>query len=378
MKSFSKQLNNLSEKTVTAENADCSKIFAMVHNQTDGLKMPTNVGKERRFMKNKTIKALAASLVAVMVLTIGVGAFNSWDYRGLFGMLFSSGEHGELHEIPHTIRPQVSNMINNSDNLEIDILGIAGDNQNIHIIAKLIPKNGYIPNTDHYSLIVSGFTSNVNFIPAGDCSVCTDVVYFRESQEQEGCYCTMIPVIPQTIGFGSGGFTLLGDDDDGIIVSGKLEYYGASDGDGYLGGLESGYIHMGLQYWEVCFDTGFVGEPQVVMTFDLLVDYDFSVMRTVEINNNWIKHINITPISVRFTIFGNIYAYNENVFKDIKITFKDGDTLNSCSEGIGTTIFGGNADNDGNTLTICIVPLSVPFDVNEVYSITVNDVEIVL
>jgi hypothetical protein len=63
-------------------------------------------------LKSRPLKAIAVALAAALVLTIGVGAVNDWDYSNIFGKLFGGNFNNSEFAVPHTIKPQVSNMKN--------------------------------------------------------------------------------------------------------------------------------------------------------------------------------------------------------------------------------------------------------------------------
>jgi hypothetical protein len=296
----------------------------------------------------RAMRMAAAAIAATVALTIGVGAATGWNYGNVFGLLFGSGNdvEAELHGMGNRLMPEVTNMANSSENLDLEILGIAGDDRNIHVIAKLTPKNGYVPNLDHYMLSMRGFTPLVGELEPG-----------------------------VSMGFGVGELQLLSEDESGMIISVQLSYTSSNIFDNnQVNGLEEGYLHMAFVYWEHCFDSGFIGDQETHMTFDLLVDYDFSISRKVEVNESvtlygstaLLKAIEITPISVRYSYIVNDINLRRHTFEPVTITFKNGDTLSSCehsmASGHGTDNF--MTDN---------VPFTTPFDVNEVYSVTIGD-----
>ncbi|MCL2693889.1 MAG: hypothetical protein FWE60_02150 [Oscillospiraceae bacterium] len=79
-KSFLRRLDNLS-KDITAENADTVKIFALVHNQTDGLRKP-----EKKQKRAKVLRVVfTAAMSVVMVFSVATAA--SAEFREMvFGM----------------------------------------------------------------------------------------------------------------------------------------------------------------------------------------------------------------------------------------------------------------------------------------------------
>jgi hypothetical protein len=88
-KSFLQQLGNLSED-ITAENADVRKIFALVHNQTDGLEMP--VKKQGGVKPFRAVLVTAMSLVVMFTVIMTASA----EFREMILAMFTPTETVEI------------------------------------------------------------------------------------------------------------------------------------------------------------------------------------------------------------------------------------------------------------------------------------------
>jgi hypothetical protein len=301
----------------------------------------------------KTLRTAAVAAAAAIALTVGVGAATGLN-GNVFTLLFGGGDNSEveLHKLGHTFAPEVSNMVNHSDNLDIEILGVAGDTQNIHVIAKLVPKNGYEPNVNDYLLTMRGFTPLTGRDNLGVSSG------------------------------GAGALQILDTDETGITVSVQLNYTRMGL-DGTYGGLEAGHIHMYLINFN--WDEKGGSNLEDVATFDVLVDYDFSVSRSVDVNENveiggmpyMLRTIELTPISLRYTtdylVESPSMRFTGNF--NASITFNCGKVTEidetAISGGGGFSGLGGD-EGDDNGVMVFNMSFDVPFDVNEVYSVTID------
>jgi hypothetical protein len=310
-------------------------------------------------------------LIAFAVFAGGVvtvGAVNDWDYASLFSSIFWGSQHGELHQLAHTIRPEVREAFNavagekNSGRYEIDVLGIAGDNRAFYMVFEMKDNTGRIKDLD-FILQIYDFTPNS-----------TGKSIVREAN----------------------GGELIGD----FFINYSAQYKPLSQ-------TRNSVIYaVGFELSDLIFEPGYVhfmfyervmsGDPYPdIHFFDVLIDYDFSAMRTFEVNEitnmpPWsnaeqdndvpvmLKTVEITPIAVRLLLeYGE---YNT----DVKIKFKNGDALYSAHNIIhahGSAV-GLEQDEHGNTIVwgdyIYNIHFDTPYDLNEVYSVTVGDIEIPL
>jgi hypothetical protein len=304
----------------------------------------------KRVTKLKPLKLAAAGLAAALALTVGVGAANGWNYGNIFGMLFGdTGGAVEMFNLGHVTHPEVTNMENFSDKLDLEVLGIAGDDQNLFVIIKLTPKKGYTPSIEDYFLTMTGYT----------------------------------PEEPNPLSgrsWSNGVMSLLHQDEDGIIASVAINYasFEVSAEGSEIGGLGKGIAHMsfGSMSEKVAF------EP--LITFDVSVDYNFTAVRRVELNQNGsetpLQSIELTPISLRYTTRYNSDSGSRRAGHRFgttaSITLNNGDVI-EFDESMSAGGFA-STDSDGNSVMVNHYSFAVPFDVSEVYSVTIDGNEFVL
>jgi hypothetical protein len=314
--------------------------------------------RKRRFI---ALKAAAVAAAAALILTVGVGAFTG-SYTGVFGMLFG-GENGgevEMFDLGHTVRPEVTNMVSETDNLELEVLGIAGDNRMLYLVFELTAKNGYTLNTPEYFLSVSGFEP---FEAAQNMS------------EHRGW------------GVSSNGFNILERGENSVIIA-QVFHYGEVCLENGSGGLSQGHVSMEL-------NARGTTEPIInLISFDILLDYDFGAVRTLELGERYefakgdttvshlVTKLEITPISVRFTIEYESMPDRDNSLFLFEmpwiITFVNGETMSfdhdrfECptSRLYGVGVFDGEG---GSGFQEFVAAFERPFDVSQVYSVTLGE-----
>jgi hypothetical protein len=316
------------------------------------------VRKSRRFAK---MKVLAASLAAALALTISVGAFNDWDYSSLFGMMFSNSGDDELHELAHTIRPETQNMVNPFDNIEVDVLGITGDAQTLHMIIEVKLNNRYRLKVEDYHLGLQAFT--------------------REGENERFSDFAIM----QT------GLQILSQNRNRVILSATYNFMS------YEGGVFTpgrGVAHMAFYKGEM-FRMAQNDRDDVIF-FDVPVELDFAATRTFEVGEYsnmplWgtvgthpvlafgegettpvlLLSAEITPLSVRFETKGqNLGDYDFGAA--VRIVFKDGSVMysrNDSSSGSGS-----RCPQDENASYT--VNFRRPFSLDSVYSVTIGDIEL--
>jgi len=371
MKSFLKQLDDLSEKTVIAENSDYDKISAIVHNRTNELKIP--VRKTNRYIKSKAVRIFAASIALVIVLTFSAAALNDWNFSNVFGELFKSGDNIEF-ELPHTIKPEINNIVNPLKNIDLEVLGIAGDDKALYIVVEF---KGNIDNIKDYEFSVYDFTpfgaekSLFGFAPLGT----EESKKNAQSDDAEFMNYSMNTLI-------------LSETKNNVIMAFGFEFISNFT-------LEKGYLHFTFYDRNAANDNESYEESMArCMFFDVLIDYEFWAKKIFEVNkitnmpahigdgSEWdygfnqgpifpifLKSVEITPIAVRFTTNSN---GNYFVTNSVLIKFKNGDTLFSGIDSLG--ISGGG--EVGKDITHR-VHFNTPYDLNDIYSVTVGDIEIV-
>jgi hypothetical protein len=314
--------------------------------------------KPQRFTK---MKVLAASLAAALALTISAGALNDWDYASLFGMLFSNSSDEELHELAHTIRPEVQNMVNPLDNIAVDVLGVTGDAQTLHMIIEVRLNNRYRLKVEDYHLGLQAFT--------------------REGENERFSDF----VIMQT------GLQVLSQNRNRMILSATYNFM-TQDGNVFTPG--HGVAHMAF-YKGKMFRMA-QGDRDDVILFDVPIELDFAATRTFEVgeysnmplwsgagthlglafgegetSSVFLISAEITPLSVRFETRGqNLGDYDFGAA--VRIVFKDGSVMysrNDTSSGSGS-----RCPQDENASYT--VNFRTPFSLDSVYSVTIGDIEL--
>jgi hypothetical protein len=359
MKSFLRQLGDLSEN-ITPANADNGKILSMVYSRTGEIKPP--VKKRRSF---SAMRAAAVFLAMIIVLVLGVGAFNEWNYSDVFGELFKSAETRIPKEIAHTIKPEVrtaanpiSGTVNSSE--DIEVLGVGGDSMALYLVIEIKAYRSDLS----YSLDMYDFTP----VATGK-----SVVAAANGEDFFINYSSSMQILSETrdsvimaIGFGFENITL----------------------------NEKGWASF--LFYDIRQYSKEEDRRDDMIFFDVLLDYDFSAAKTFEVNkianmpacigdgSEWsykfgesptipvlLKTVEITPVVVRYVI----EEYEGNIFNNnsVRITFKNGDVMDSRNN----TLHGaGGTDDQG----YCIYynHFDTPYDLSEVYSVTIGDIELVL
>jgi len=323
--------------------------------------------KQRRPFSPKKIVAIAFA-ATFFALTVTAGAASGWDYPSLFGSIFGGSGHTEIRQLTHTIKPEVresANMITgekNSGRYEVDVLGIAGDNRALYMVFEVSVDGKAI---DDYNFILQAydFTSNAT----------------GKSLSQE--LNTGEPERNFFINF-SAQHRIISKSKTSTVYAVGFEFIDLV--------LENGYMHFML-YARVN-----QGDPAPDMHFfDVLIDYDFSAVKTFEVNQIsnippspqndvkdsvpvMLKTVEVTPIAVRIVTEGALYDHEDSV----KIKFKNGDVLSSVSNSINASGFTYALEQDehGNTTKwgdgTLNIHFDTPYDLNDVYSVTVGDVEL--
>jgi hypothetical protein len=319
--------------------------------------------KEVFIMKRTPFKAMkiaAVAAAAALVLTagaIGVGAATGWNYSGIFSSLFGGGDLGNLGV---SEMPSVTNMRNNSDNLELEVLGIAGDDQMLHMVVKFIPKNGYVIDVNDEFGVLHGYSLTMrNFTP----------------DERE---------FPGASSWGGGGSPQVIEQLEcgSVIVSVGISFSTFSD-DGISGGWVKGVAAMELYTIE-----GRLDRLDSIMSFNVAVDYDFSTIRTVEVGKSvtfgdsegFLRDIKITPISVRYTIeLSGITGDYPGFFSGwggdgeiTSVTLSSGEVIVSSDSASGG---GGFYDENGDGFMTISLNFAIPFDVDDVVAVTIGGIE---
>jgi hypothetical protein len=305
------------------------------------------IKKEKNMKKLTSIKAAAIAVAAIMTLTLGVGAANEWNYSNVFVMLFSD-ENGELadlsdYDIGHVIQPEITGVKNRYKDIDFNVLGIAGDSQSLFIIIEYIGEN----------LDVINMPS-----PA--------IRNFKSAETGKSLL---------NGNWGSGGTAqVLSETDNGIIAGHTFEISGFS--------LEKGYLHMATH--------------DNKLSFKALIDYDFGKSINLDVNEianlpqfvgysnepgvtnidenlipMLIKSVEVTPIAVRYTT--DTEAYTDTSGYAVTINLKNGKTLNSKDNARS----GGSSGEIGKDMTHS-VHFDTPFNLDEVYSVVIGDLEIIL
>lgn len=142
--------------------SDYKRIFDKITpNESDSVFLKNVVRKAGAMEKNHKISkksvAAFAAVGAAAVLTISVGAVNSWDYAGIFGRLF--GENTENVEKISAV-PKVNILSNTFEKLEFEFAGIAGDSNTMFLIMDITATDGTILPYDEkvQETIYTGYT----------------------------------------------------------------------------------------------------------------------------------------------------------------------------------------------------------------------------
>jgi hypothetical protein len=286
----------------------------------------------KRVMGFKPLKIAAAGVAAALVLTIGVGAFNGWDYGGLFAMLFG-GYDIELDGLGHMIEPEVSNKTYYTDELEVEILGIIGDDRAFYTLIEVTHKSG-----------------------------CIAHMWNRQDVNSWNYYFNLHKFTPERTGVvedvnGMSSLTILSREQDRVIMAAMFDF------DETL--LEKGYAHITLNTspWDA--------EMEKLVSFDILVDYEFTAARVLPVTeiNGASAEIEITPIAVRISLENNNPSYNGfalDLLCGMKLTFNDGRTISFNDNSFG----GSGGESCG------IVFFRNPVDLDELAYVTVGGVRI--
>ncbi|MCL2755298.1 MAG: hypothetical protein FWD35_06260 [Oscillospiraceae bacterium] len=316
------------------------------------IKEVTVMMNQKAFKKPRAfrpLKVLAVAAAAVIALTVAVGAATDWKYGNVFSGLFGGGDIGNLGISEN---PAVSKMRSTTDNIDLEVLGIAGDDQLIHMVVKLTPKNGYVIDVFNYSLHME------NFNPA---------------RGRHG-----------VAGWGSGGLDFIEQLEDGSVIASSAISFNRIVADGSTGGWSKGTASMVL----IKLDFSEKATSDTVMTFDVLVDYNFSAIRSLDVGEVldlgttygseaevFLRKIDITPISVRYTIEVNENNHDPHKSRDddglpvVSVTLASGEVIEAGDELSGG---GGIIDDEGNGFMAYSRGFAVPFDVDDVVAVTIN------
>jgi hypothetical protein len=290
------------------------------------------------------VRVLAASLAAVMVLTLGVGAFNGWDYSRVFNGIFGNTEEVK---VPHTINPEVRNMVNTFDNLELNVLGVAGDDKAFYMIVEFEKKNGYELDFLKNSLYYFGFAP-----------INTENSPFSGSQQS--------------------AWQISEDDNKAVWVK-AIEFHQFV--------MDKGWASFGYGVYGDCEETGELAIiSQEKITFDVLIDYNFGAKKTFKVNKIsnipqrnvsatpvLIKEVEVTPIAVRYVTELNANIDSAN---SVQIKLNNGDIIDTI---VDNFTWGGRNERGGDVeATYVSVYFDLPYDLDEVYSVIIGDLEIVL
>ncbi|MCL2633988.1 MAG: hypothetical protein FWD34_05675 [Oscillospiraceae bacterium] len=329
--------------------------------------------KKKRIWQFTPVRVLAASVAAVMVLTIGVGALNDWNFSNVFGGVFGSGNSD--FELPHTIKPEVTNKVNPLKKVDLEVLGIAGDDRALYMVVEF---KG-ITDINDYELGLFDFTaftagqSRFGLAPLG-------TEESKQNAQREDAEFISYSVSKN----------ILSESNNSIIIAYGYEFMNLV--------LEKGYMHFMLVDERTMTgndnNQNYEESLAKVMTFDVLLNYDFSAVRSFEINQItnlahrdgeitfpvMLNSVEITPIAVRFTInceeLWDEYGFNHQAYDfdySVWIKLKNDETMFSGSDSIG----GGGYGLFGGDMNYA-VHFDTPYDLNDVYSVTIGDVEIVL
>ena len=240
-------------------------------------------------------------------------------------------------------------MVNTFDNLDINVLGIAGDDRAFYMIVEFEKKNGYELKFSKNSLIFTGFaTENEIISPYHGCN--TSYWKISETDNKE--------IWVQAVEFNR------------FIMS--------------KGWASFGYGAHGYEVNDSPFEL--IGEEKI--TFDVLIDYDFTAKRVFEVDEisniplhnggfapMFIKEVEITPIGVRYDVM-ELETYIDSA-NSVQIKFNNSDVIDAI---VNNFVWGGRIESDGNVeaTTYVGVYFDEPYDLDEVYSVTIGDLEIVL
>jgi len=289
--------------------------------------------KERKPMKKFTpIKAVVVATATILALTLGVGAATGWNYTNLFSSIFGNTDIG----IPHTINPDVTVLKNELKDVNLNVLGVAGDDKTLVLIVEFTGKNkpnfGYA-GIGEYSMRLTGFTGKPKGAGWG--------------------YSMSHEVISQT--------------DESEVVAFIYSFGGNTFG------LENGTASFS---WSKLgshnYDDAYV--------FDVAIDYDFSAKRSFDVDktvslgdtSRFIKSVEVTPIAVRFKT--DTDSFNDLFMKDIiKINLKNGDVIDSKNSFMGLS-GGSNSEID---FIEHIMLFNTAYDLSDVYSVEIGDLVLV-
>jgi hypothetical protein len=354
------------------------KVPGNFHNSvTDALNTIDNEEKIKIMKKPirfTPIKVLAAAMATVLVMTLGVGAANGWSFANVFGGLFSNSEGGVL---AHTIKPEVRASIHptlgelpmssNALGLDFEVLGIAGDNKSLYIVIEFIGEKAKAL----FNLDMWNFTPDSSGLPL--------VV-----EDEYGFY----------IDYSGGGPEILAETENSVKVAFSYEFTNLT--------LEKGWASF--SYYEIkMYDESDENRnnpnriPDDMIFFDVLIDYDFlsSVMFDVyeEVNmpvmiddengiyyafekyefGEWTQttpvllgQVEISPLAVRFTSESLTGAHYDRL-SSVRVKFNNGDVLYSGHDSI-----------HGSGAEFYTIHFNTPFDLDDVYSVTIGDFELLL
>jgi len=322
--------------------------------------------KEIKIMKKQkkftAIKAVAAAVAAMMVLTIGIGAANNWDYTNVFGGLFGSTE------IPHSIQPQVRAAVCPETGktlptpadmgIDLEVLGVAGNDKTFYMVIEL--KDYDIEND-------------------GDINL--DLFKFN-------------PVIGKAVlePNYSGGGGIISEDENSITLSYQFNLTDMK--------LKKGWGSFSFYKSN--------DDYSQIVCFDVLIDYNFSSKadkKTFNVNQTsnmptyidngegfapssyeWgegptfpvlIKDVEITPISVLVTTDTDYSIMEVDRNSSIMIKFKNGDVWKGWC--LGENGSGGHGGyHEIHKSSYFAIDFNTAIDLNNVYSVTVGDIELVL
>jgi hypothetical protein len=326
--------------------------------------------ESKKSKKFKPLKMAAAGVAAALALTIGVGAINGWNYSNVFGGLFRSGTEA-FEFIPHTIVPQVRNGVNPLTGVEtspkgaVDVLGVAGDSKALYVVAEI--RGDFINDSSLIGFQVLDFTP----ISTGE-----SVVRTVNGGEFIGDFFIDY----------SGGTQVLSEGNNSKIVAFAFEFVNLV--------LEKGWVSFA--FYDMSPSSVPEDERDDIIVFDVLLDYDFTAIRIFEVcavsnmplswldeNNNeygfgesptvpvLLESVEVTPIAVR--IVTEITEYSG--INSVLITFKDGSTMFSGEDFLHGCNGGGTWSREDAVEQK--IHFNAPFDLDDVHSVTVGDIEIV-
>jgi hypothetical protein len=306
-----------------------------------------------------------------LVLAVGVGAAAGWNYGDVFSGIFGSRD-GEIFEIPNTIRPEmrsIANPVSGTHNSadDITVLGMAGDGKALYMVLEV---KGFNPRLNH-NLDLFDFTASATGESLmrtmndgellGDFHIDYSSNMYIRSQTRRSAVIA--------VGFDFGNFELNESGWLSFLFYDVRQYSPAE------------YERDDIIFFEVFIDVDFSQGERVFLELNDVANVTKLAFADESLVPVLLTSIELTPIALRLTYDIDDNDEYADVMRSVKITFNNGDVVNTRD--CGSLIHGSGgavqcSDTFGWGDATVNMHFSAPFDLSEVYSVTVGDFEIVL